>query len=371
MKTGLPLPLVYIITLAALMIAAGCEDPGSYGEGEAIVYGHVSVYSSNQAPPMDDPLNDIWNDPVTSGIIVSDSAFTDDTLPDGSPNIDSLTVLMEAIRSGDYLYIRARWADTRTESRRSYSVWQRPAVHQLTLTQNIDTTVVPPDTTLDTLVDAWYRRSFTVILEDTTWLEQDRFAFMWDAGVNPGQQADCRSMCHGDSMYTDGGFVDVWHWQAATTDPALLAQDEYWGPDGPAPDAFTREIFSSNYDTLTLRPIFMHQNTDSLLKPFLHADQTVPFDSTRTWANGDKIPAHFVNNDAAGSVADVDAFSSFNRMNGWWTLLMRRSLTTSTGITDDIDFSAIAPGDSVMVTVAQMDHTKTRHYASRPIYFIF
>jgi hypothetical protein len=213
---------------------------------------------------------------------------------------------------------------------------------------------------------------------------QDRFAIIWDGGANGDEGADCRTMCHavgdttpnGDRMYLDGaGWVDVWHWQAGTTDPVLLAEDEYWTAQGRNPDLFTQEIYTKNYDNQLLQPIYMRNNAavnDTVFnyEPILHADEAVPFDSTLVWFNRARVPGYVVHDNAAGSIADVKCFSGFNRMNGRWMVLMRRALNTG-NIMDDFDFSSIAPGDSVMATIAFMDHDDDMHYGSRPFYIVF
>ena len=366
------------LALAALVISlgllTGCEDPGSYGDVEPIIYGRVPVQSSPTAPPMDDPSNDFWNEVVTGGIIVSDSAFVADTAV-----VDSQTILLQAVKSGNNLYLRARWADNRITSKRSYSQWNNPAVHLFTTTTTIDTNAVPHDTIVDTLVDAWYRRPYTVSATDTTWLMQDRFAIMWNAGDNGDEKADCRSMCHipaeaaanGNRMYTTGGgHADVWHWQLATTDPALLAQDEWWSAEGRIPDAAIQKIYSNNYDTLLSRPVYMHQDIKNVFKPFLHASDTVAFDTTLVWLNNNILPAHIVHDDASGSIADVKAYSSFNRMTGWWTVLLKRSLTG--GGPDDVNLEPyVANSDSIQVTAAFMNHNDAYHHGSRPFYIVF
>ncbi len=371
------------VILAALIVSlglfTGCEDPGSYGDVELIVYGRVQVYQSPTAPPMDDPVNAIWDDVVTGGIKVSDSAFIAD-----SAEIDSQTVLLQAVKSGNDLYLRARWVDNRIASERSYSQWSNPAVHLFSIKYSIDTTVVPPDTTFDT-TDIWSRKRFEFYIDPdspndtivTTWWMQDRFAIMWDAGDNGDEKADCRSMCHlipdenGDRMWTTGGgHVDVWHWQLAKTDPVLLAQDEWWSAEGRMIDAATQEIFTNYFDVLYNRPIYMHKDSNEVFKPFLHAADTVAFDTSKIWANGVIIPAHIVHDDASGSIADVKAFSSFNRMTGWWTLLLKRSLTG--GGPDDIDLESIATSsDSIQVSLAYMNHHDALHFGSRTFYIVF
>jgi hypothetical protein len=372
--------------LAALVIIlfalSGCEDPGSYGDVDPVVFGRLQVHQSSSAPPMNDVSNDIWFDALTGGIYVSDSAFVADSA-------DSVPVSLKAIKTASHFYLRASWGETPSVLNRTYSVWQQPVVHlfKTDTTWQDDTILV----SVDTVFDTWNRRSLKVdtipdlinggFIYDTTQLEQDRFAVIWDVGNNGAEQADCRSMCHipgdvsinGHRMFTTGGGnVDVWHWQAGTTDPVRLAQDEYWSADGRIEDAATQEIFSSNYDTINLMPIYVHQDSNQVSREFLYADETIPFDPARTWADGVRIPGyilHEIANVSTGSNADIDCFSTFNRTSGRWTVLMRRALDTTND--DDIDFSSIASGDSVMASIAFMDHSDTTHYGSRPFYIIF
>jgi hypothetical protein len=358
--------LIFIIPvflgLAGLYIF-GCEDPGSYGRVESVSFGRVIVHESATEPPMDNPLNAIWNDATTTAIFASDSAFAEsDTL------IDSLPIYIKAIKTSEYLYLRVKWGENAYVDQRSYSVWPNPAVH-----------ILEKDSLGNVLQDYWTRRETSVNSGNTViWHDQDRFAVMWNMGDNGAEAADCRTMCHapadttptGDRMYTTGGgHADVWQWQAGTTDPVLLAQDEFWGPDGRAVDAFTQPIYDPNYDTTTAFPISMHAEESRRRQPFLHLDDAIPFDSAYSWNNLDSIAGYVVNDNAAGSIADVKAFSSYSVLIRSWMVLMRRRLTT--GNTDDVDLGAIQPGDSIMVTMAFMDNSNSVDHGTRPFYIIF
>lgn len=350
-----------MIGAVSLLVFSRCEDPGSYGEVEPVIYDRVLVHESTTSPPMDDPRNDIWRDAVSTVVFASDSAFADSI-----PVIDSLPVYIKAIKTAEYLYLRVRWGENPLVGRRTYSVWPNPIVHRFT----VDT--VAHDTT-----DFWFRRN-SYDDADTIRNDQDRFVIVWDVGDNGGEGADCRSMCHavgdtsilGHRMYTTGGgHVDVWHWQVATSDPVLLARDEYWGTDGRAVDLFTQRVADTNFNALGARPVSMHTDSTRWFRPFLHSDDAVAFDTLRIWKDLDSLPGYVVHDNASGSIADVDCFSSFSRTDGTWTILMRRQLTT--GNADDIDLAVIAPGDSVMVSVAFMDNARDVHHGSRPFYMIF
>ncbi len=346
----------------------GCEDPGSYGQVEPLTYGHVVVHSSAVEPPMDNPRDAIWNGAMTTAIFASDSAFADSL-----PVIDSLPIYIKAIKTSEYLYIRVRWGENAVINKRSYSVWPNPMVHFVSVDNSGDTSRY------------WSRRATQDIFTDTllidtviVWHDQDRFAVIWNTGDNGSEGADCRTMCHmpadtsltGDRMYTTGGgHADVWHWQAATTDPVFLAEDEYWGPEGRAVDAFAQPIFDVNFDSVLFLPLSMNEDPNQRRKPFLHLDDAIPFDSTYTWNNLDSIPGYIVNDNATGSIADVNAYSSFSRTDKSWMVVMRRRLTTGNG--DDFDLGSIQPGDSVMVTMAFMNNATSIHHGSRPFYIVF
>ncbi len=367
--------MVLVPVLAGLLglLVLGCEDPGSYGQVEMLTYGRVVVHPSAVEPPMDNPRDAIWNDATTTAIFANDSAFADSI-----PVIDSLPIYIKAIKTSEYLYLRVRWGENAVINKRSYSVWPNPMVYHYS--RVIDT--ITGDTTT---TEYWTRQVKQVFYNDTLhfdssiyWHDQDRFAVIWNTGDNGSEGADCRTMCHmpadttltGDRMYTTGGgHADVWQWQAATTDPAYLAEDEYWGPEGRTVDAFAQPIFDVNYDSVLFLPLSMNEDPAQRLKPFLHLDNAIPFDSTYSWNNLDSIPGYIVNDNAAGSIADVKVYSSFSRTDGSWMVLMRRMLNT--GNPDDFNLASVQPGDSVMVTMAFMNNSPAVHHGSRPFYIVF
>jgi hypothetical protein len=361
----------------ALAWFTGCEDPGSYADIEPVVFNRLLVHGSSTAPPMDNPRDQIWGNALTCLVYASDSAFVDPAFVTDS--VDSSPVLIKSISSGGYLYLRIEWLET-GQGKPTYSVWEKPAFHFL----NVNIT---DDTIFDTTLDLWSRRSLKVdtgyisdvpSYYDTTFWRQDRFAVIWDSEENGDEGADCRSMCHdpgnesmnGHRMYTTGGgYADVWQWQAGTADPVHLAQDEYWDVNGRNLDAFTQGITSDNFDTTAQLPINMHQYARNYRSPFLHARDTLPFDETLEWKHGDLISSYVLNDNADGSLADVDCFSSFNVTWGRWMILMRRQLNT--GYPDDVDLSTKGAGDSLMISVAYMDRSDSTHHGSRPFYIFF
>jgi hypothetical protein len=364
--------LICLLVVGTLALTIyGCSDPESSEPEVRSEPGRLVVYNSATAPPINDPRAEIWNWPVIGAIAVSDSMISDSSIL-----VDTLR--LRAVKAGGRLYIRAEWVEDRSVSGRTYSVWPNAIAHYIDIADSGDTIFDfwQPQKSFET--DTTYDTLGAIVDIDTTLHDQDRLALFWDTGDNGGERADCRSMCHavadttpgGRRMYTTGGgHVDVWHWQAATTDPVLLAEDEYWGDTGRASDAVTQPIYESNYDSVVRQPRFMHQDSTKRYQPFLHVDQAVPFDSTLKWYSSDILPGYLLHDNASGSVTDVTAFSSFSRTFGIWVVLMTRSLTT--GHADDIDLAAIPAGDSVMVTLAFMNNSNRPRLGSAPFYIIF
>ncbi len=404
---------VSVSFLAALtltiFVATGCEDPGP--AGTRVIYDRVEVLSSNTAPPMNDPQSDIWDEAArcfikygeVSADYVSEQFFD--------------RVEIRAIKSGGRLYLMAEWSDN------SYSAYPEYLKHAR------DSELVSLDAGADIILDTIYKEvlvsgewildTFLLTALDTFWVkqsqfirqttltdpdpdsvyqdsiitnagyDQDRFAIIWDMGQNGTERADCAAMCHdvgetsvlGHRMYTNNaGFVDVWHWQSAKTDPVFLASDEYWSDLGRVTDGVINPIFGSNFDAILQQPIYMHPDdtthpTETFVHDrFIHKDEAIPFLSVADgipWENGYLIPGFIVDDNVFGSVTDVSSFSRYTTTlrAEHWTVIMSRKLTT--GNDDDIDFGAIQSGDSVQVSIAVMDNADRLHAGSEPFYIIF
>ncbi len=391
-----------LVILAALSLTSfpGCDDPGP--SGVSYIYDRVVVYNSDTAPPMNDPSSSIWNKASASYLRIGDTTggYTSD--------FGDRLILVQAIKAAGRLYLKAEWSDGVFDARPEYILHLR------------DTSLIPFDTTFDTTDYNLPVTVDTVVLYDTTvdtsWMkqqaftlavfvdtildpedtniiigfdttlsnaanDQDRFAIMWNTGENGSEGADCASMCHdiadtsvlGHRMYTTGGgHVDVWHWQAATSDPILLAHDEWWSSQGRESDETIRPLAVSNYDTINQRPLNMNVNDTAFTGRFLHADEAIPFQPVTAgvdWPNGYRMPGYVVDDLASGSVADVSSYSRWNMSLGRWSIIMSRELTT--GHDDDFDFSTVDAGDSVQATIAVMDNADRLHSGTKPFYIIF
>lgn len=107
------------LAIFILAVMGGCEDPGP--TGQTYIYdNHVEVIPKNEAPPMNDPLDDIWDDvPVTILTIARDTAEYEN-------DIESMTLRLSSIRTSDRIYVRALWGYDATNSNKpQYSAFSR------------------------------------------------------------------------------------------------------------------------------------------------------------------------------------------------------------------------------------------------------
>jgi hypothetical protein len=144
--------------------------------------------------------------------------------------------------------------------------------------------------------------------------------------------------------------------------------DEFWNDEGRLPDETIQLLISSNFDDLISQPIYMHPDTTQYRAPYLHSDVAIAYDDSVPWPDGAFISGYLLHDNASGSVVDVASFSGYSLPRNRWTILLSRALTAGS---DDIDFSTISPGDSVMVTIAIMDNADRLHMGSEPFYIIF
>lgn len=352
----------FVFFLAVFGLWTGCEDPGPIELGNTSISNRVLVTAVNHEPPMDDLRNSIWDSVVTGAITVSGDSL--DTTYAGP-------VYIKAIKTADRLFIRAEWTDG------SRSIRPNGIIYTMSITGDS----LNPDTSFAWIQDSSLQIVVTPSGNVLYQHDQDRLAIMWDAGDNGTERANCATMCHasgqasvlGHRMYTTGGgHVDVWHWQSATSDPILLAADEYWDAEGRKTDADNGiPMFVSNFDAVQGKPYFQHRDTTILERPFLHADSTAPFSDSVAWNRGYEMPGYVLYDNASGSIADVNALATYNigYSTARWIVLMSRAL--STGNADDVDFSSVVSGDSIQATIAIMHNSDRIHAKSIPIYFVF
>ena len=293
-----------LVSAVSILAFWGCDNSSSGGSS----FVGVDVASVTNGPTIDGIGNDAaWNNADAFDITVGESS-------DYQNAFGQIDVTMKAVQDGEYVYFLASWEDA---------------------SENID------------------KHMWTYA--NGAWEEEgneDRIYFMWDTGLNGTEGADCSSMCHapdpGKMWTTGGGWVDVWHWKAARTNPVNLADDKYFNGDyqesdgtvavdgGRHGDAKTIGIYSDNIENGM--PKYSGPITDGhyIIIP-VGSDESAltPFvDNSTTQAMN--IPGYIVNENADGSRSDVSAKGVWN--NGVWTVELKRRLNTGN------------PGDDVIFT---------------------
>ena len=97
--------IIYLVLIGAFLLGVtACSDPVSESERTTVIDGRVLVREMSQAPPMNDPEDDIWrNIPAGDIALGQDSAYTDD--------FGLKSIFIQMIKTADRLYVRAEWLD--------------------------------------------------------------------------------------------------------------------------------------------------------------------------------------------------------------------------------------------------------------------
>jgi Ethylbenzene dehydrogenase/Secretion system C-terminal sorting domain len=272
---------------------------------------------------------------VTSGTplldgVVSPGEWTSTPLSTGAG------VTLNAMADGQYLYLSASWSDE-TESIQKKE-WAYDG-------------------------SAWSQSG-----------NEDRFAFIWDMGMNGSDGANCATMCH-DGMATNSGTVDVWHWKAARGNALGFTDDKHFnnvlGDDGGRHGDPGTSAYSDNADDGSGFPSFMASGDPGANTSFLAKDaatlaafdpydiisphtysEAVAFDNSVSFSSGAVIPGYVLRN-PAGDRASVQSAGKYE--DGVWTVEFRRSYSGS-----EFDFEVV-PGSSVEFTHEIFDNTGGGH----------
>ena len=265
--------------------------------------------------------------------VIGDGEWTSD------PLVTNNGVTLYAMGDGEYLYLAAHWADA-TESVNKRR-WQFDGA-------------------------TWERGP-----ED-----EDRIAFIWDMGLNGSDGAACLTMCHGDAMHTNTGFVDVWHWKAARGNAMGYVDDKYWDTDNRQSDPGKSAAIDNN--TEAGGPAFMASGDPGANVDFLAADPealeafdpfgtlpshtvaaAVPFDGSAAFEAGHTIPWYLMR-PGEGDRGSVQAAGKWE--DGWWTVEFRKPYAGgATGkVQSEFDFDVV-PGESIEFTHEIFDNIGDEH----------
>jgi hypothetical protein len=165
---------------------------------------------------------------------------------------------------------------------------------------------------------------------------EDRFAFLWDAGDSFG--ASCANMCHSDGiMATSDGNADVWHWKAVRTNPLGLSDDKWWSSGGRDSDAKTVSAYHDNVNAEGTGPLYSGPITDGHFIIIAQGGSTGDLETTINTSN--TYPGYYLNANATNSGEsrwDVKTVGKFDDQSGTWTIEFQRALDT--GNPDDVVF---------------------------------
>lgn len=148
-----------------------------------------------------------------------------------------------------------------------------------------------------------------------------------------------------------GYFLDLWHWRAHRSNP-IDASDDQFVFDARYGDA-GRGAFTDNWDPEKQQPRFMldpEKNNgspalkwDDLIQRklgfddvyFISEGNSVPFDASRAWKDGDTIPRRFLRA-PDGSRGDIKVAGKARWKDGFWDVMLRRAMDTGNPADDKI-----------------------------------
>jgi hypothetical protein len=195
-------------------------------------------------------------------------------------------------------------------------------------------------------------------------------AASWDKTKSPEEIAKIKA---------EGGFLDLWQWRAARSNPAGMADDgyvlEYRNFDE------GKNPFSWNVDRKTMTPLYMFdaakvgsqalraEDIGNPAKPaaIVREENAVKFDPNAGWKEGDILPGRLLSRaDSRGSAADNDAVYGTWKDNSY-TVVWRRKLDTGHPADDKI----LKVGGKYTVGFAVHDDNVTTrfHHVSFPLTF--
>ncbi len=177
------------------------------------------------------------------------------------------------------------------------------------------------------------------------------------------------------SLYKAGTFLDEWQWRAHRGGPIGYVDNESWfatrsGTSG-------KGAFSTNWDNETDQPRYMldaekHGSPALRLEKLLNKEyglndtyyletaESVPFDPSHKWQNGDAIPRRAL---APGHGARSAITSKSTYEDGHWKVQMKRKMDT--GFDDHHSFTAGRTYDATFAVHANSTGTRW-HYISHP-----
>ncbi|MGI9305411.1 MAG: ethylbenzene dehydrogenase-related protein [Gammaproteobacteria bacterium] len=290
-----------------------------------------------------------------------------------------VTVNINAVHDGEYLYTLFRWRDD-TRSQKHLPLVKTPGGWKVQQTE--------------------YGR------QDEDFYYEDKFAVMWantarnvaagtvQLGRKPLDDKPGPTGGRGLHYTNNGQIVDVWHWKSVRTGSVAMGQidDNYFGPPMPlnpnkkrytggyTQDPNTGGGYTMNWEQFNddiirpkrlpkdpsvltrMGPVNLNPGAGDMGEFWLKLEETVPYTATGDiYPVGTVMPSVLLKGNHRGDRGDVHAASTWR--DGWWRMEVKRRLDT--GSKYDVAFEH---GEPLYMWVAAFDHAQTRHsYHIRPV----
>jgi hypothetical protein len=283
--------------LAAVALIAGCggSDNGTNPPPSLPV---ITANTTAGSPSVTDANDAVWNGVTATSMNVSSSISP--KIAAGKTASVSATVAIQAIVSGDSLFIRLRFADA------TYSIWR----------DYYEVSSAGPPVNFTSYQD----------LEG-----EDQVFVMFDGG-------------------SDFGW-DVWNWRVLTTDArgvGGLAEGMKFVGGALVSDAGNATLATHNPGIAqTPQPTYVHADTTDYHGAILPLDSIRSGYPTSGWTVGQRVPGWIINSAVkdTGSVAatqrasrfDIRSASVYDSTTSMYSVVMAAPLNT--GFTDDLDLS--------------------------------
>lgn len=307
-----------LLSFAVLLIISGCDDNATEVTPPVVITS-LNAASVTTPPTLDGVGTDAAWDNASAFVVTVGQTL------EYANEFGEIDVTLKAVHTATDIYIYASWADS---------------------TENVDKNQWSYDAN-----DGWVKSG-----------NEDRIFFMFDAGDNGTEGADCATMCHagdGTMSTTGGGHVDVWHWKSARTAPVGCADDKWWDANGRGSDAKTVSAYNDNIQTLADTsdvPMYSGPVTGSSFIIVPAGDSAAGYcDAFDTTTTSGTYPGYYLDQDRDGSrFADVLAQSTYS--GGVWTVEFKRALDTTHD--DDVAFVI---GETIKFSMAVTDNSGGNH----------
>lgn len=345
MKSTAKILFMFFLAMTGILV---CTTPALAGE-EGLKL--VSVRATTPIA-LDAVAEDVWRSAEALEVKL-------DRLPyepsNGYPGIKTTTVIIKSLYDDENIYFLLRYADpTRSLAR---FPWEKQSDGSWKQLENKDSTG-----------------------HENTYYE-DKLGMYWEIKARGFKKKGCAVSCHmtenemnngiadtsAGRKYTNdtGETIDMWHWKSVRTGPLGLIDDQFvdhtkdpkqnknWGRKG---DDKLGGGYKNNHNGNKSGPAYMNSSYSEEDKYWVLPRTKTKF--VDTFKPGDIVPGIEIS-PFKGSRADIFAASHWK--DGYWTLEIKRALTTSgeNALIQDVQFSDLR--QAYYFGLAVFDNTQINH----------